>query len=105
MNIHPASLPDFLPVALAAALAGGHRIETLHEGVRTVWHVWGASDGPAVVLLHGGSGSWTHWVRNIAPLRDAGWRVLVPDLMWAPSRLVARLLAPPDLHLLSVSRT
>jgi pimeloyl-ACP methyl ester carboxylesterase len=31
-------------------------------------------------LLHGGSGSWTHWVRNIAPLRDAGWRVLVPDL-------------------------
>ena len=32
-------------------------------------------------------------------------RVLVPDLMWAPSRLVARLLAPPDLHLLSVSRT
>ena len=80
MNIHPASLPDFLPVALAAALAGGHRIETLHEGVRTVWHVWGASDGPAVVLLHGGSGSWTHWVRNIAPLRDAGWRVLVPDL-------------------------
>jgi pimeloyl-ACP methyl ester carboxylesterase len=33
-----------------------------------------------VVLLHGGSGSWTHWVRNIAPLQDAGWRVLVPDL-------------------------
>jgi pimeloyl-ACP methyl ester carboxylesterase len=31
-------------------------------------------------LLHGGSGSWTHWVRCIAPLRDAGWRVLVPDL-------------------------
>jgi pimeloyl-ACP methyl ester carboxylesterase len=33
-----------------------------------------------VVLLHGGSGSWTHWVRNIAPLVAAGWRVLVPDL-------------------------
>jgi pimeloyl-ACP methyl ester carboxylesterase len=33
-----------------------------------------------VVLLHGGSGSWTHWVRNIAPLQAAGWRVLVPDL-------------------------
>jgi len=48
--------------------------------VRTVWHVWGAPQQPAVVLLHGGSGSWTHWVRNIAPLRDAGWRVLVPDL-------------------------
>lgn len=32
-------------------------------------------------------------------------RVMVPDLMWAPPRLVARLLVPPDLHLLSVSRT
>jgi pimeloyl-ACP methyl ester carboxylesterase len=32
------------------------------------------------VLLHGGSGSWTQWVRNVATLRDAGWRVLVPDL-------------------------
>ena len=38
------------------------------------------ADRPVVVLLHGGSGSWTHWLRNIAPLRDAGWRVLVPDL-------------------------
>ena len=48
-----------------------------------VWHVWGSQkvlkasakvggandDGRAVlsplVLLHGGSGSWTHWVRNV----------------------------------------
>lgn len=76
----PAALPDFLPADLARDLAGGHRVHTLHEGVQTVWHLWGAPDRPAVVLLHGGSGSWTHWVRNIAPLRDAGWRVLVPDL-------------------------
>ncbi len=80
MNMQPASLPDFLPAPLAAALAGGQRIETLCDGVRTVWHAWGAPEWPALVLLHGGSGSWTHWVRNIAPLRDAGWRVLVPDL-------------------------
>lgn len=45
-----------------------------------VWHAWGANDGPTLVLLHGGSGSWTHWLRSIAPLRAAGWRVLVPDL-------------------------
>ena len=80
MTLQPAQLPDFLPPSLAAVLADGQRAITLHEGVRTVWHVWGASHRPAVVLLHGGSGSWTHWVRNIAPLRDAGLRVLVPDL-------------------------
>jgi pimeloyl-ACP methyl ester carboxylesterase len=80
MNIQPATLPDFLPAPLASALADGQRIETLCEGVRTVWHAWGAHQRPTLVLLHGGSGSWTHWVRNIAPLAGAGWRVLVPDL-------------------------
>lgn len=45
-----------------------------------VWHAWGAVAAPTLILLHGGSGSWTHWLRSIAPLRDAGWRVLVPDL-------------------------
>ena len=76
----PADLPAFLPPEWVAALAGGERCVTHWAGADTVWHVWGEAQQPAVVLLHGGSGSWTHWVRNIAPLRDAGWRVLVPDL-------------------------
>lgn len=42
-----------------------------------VWRVWG--DGPPVVLLHGGYGSWTHWLRNIDPLAQRR-RVIVPDL-------------------------
>ncbi len=42
------------------------------------WRIWG-STGPAVALLHGGSGSWLHWVRNVAPL-SAHCRVIVPDL-------------------------
>jgi len=75
-----ACLPGFLPPDLAAALAGGERWVTHFQGANTVWHTWGDAHSPCVVLLHGGSGSWTHWVRNIAPLRDAGWRVLVPDL-------------------------
>ena len=76
----PARLPDFLPAPLARALAGAERAVTTLDGVQTVWHLWGPAQAPAVVLLHGGSGSWTHWVRNIAPLHQAGWRVLVPDL-------------------------
>jgi pimeloyl-ACP methyl ester carboxylesterase len=38
---------------------------------------WGA--GPPLVLLHGGSGSWRHWARNIAYFARTR-RVLAPDL-------------------------
>jgi len=31
-----------------------------------VWRVWGA--GEPVLLFHGGSGSWTHWIRTIPEL-------------------------------------
>ena len=36
-------------------------------------------DGPNVVLLHGGAGSWTHWSRTIPALREA-FRVHAFDL-------------------------
>jgi pimeloyl-ACP methyl ester carboxylesterase len=75
-----AVLPDFLPPELALALDGAERHETTCEAAQMVWHAWGPVAAPTLVLLHGGSGSWTHWLRCIAPLRDAGWRVLVPDL-------------------------
>src|SRR5579859_2997484 len=42
-----------------------------------VWRVWGA--GTPVVLLHGGYGSWTHWLRNIDALA-ASYRVVAADL-------------------------
>ena len=42
-----------------------------------VWRAWGA--GPPLVLLHGGYGSWTHWLKNI-PALAARYRVLAPDL-------------------------
>ncbi len=42
-----------------------------------VWRAWGA--GPPLVLLHGASGSWTHWIRNVLPLA-AHHRVLAPDM-------------------------
>ena len=35
-----------------------------------IWHIWGNPNAsePPVLLLHGGFGSWNHWVRNIALL-------------------------------------
>jgi pimeloyl-ACP methyl ester carboxylesterase len=35
-----------------------------------MWHVWGEDGGdkPTLLLFHGGSGSWIHWVRNVLPL-------------------------------------
>lgn len=47
-----------------------------------VWRRWAARDpGNArpVVLLHGGSGSWRHWIRNIDPLRESR-DVWAPDV-------------------------
>ena len=75
-----AVMPDFLPPELALTLAGAERLETSCQSAQMVWHAWGDVSAPSLVLLHGGSGSWTHWLRCIGPLRDAGWRVLVPDL-------------------------
>ncbi len=42
-----------------------------------VWRGWG--QGPAVLLLHGGAGSWRHWVRNLGAL-TTDHTVLAPDL-------------------------
>ena len=47
-----------------------------------VWRRWGESrrDKRPLALLHGGSGSWTHWVRNIEALLAAGHQLWIPDL-------------------------
>ncbi len=39
------------------------------NGGRMMWHVWGEDSGkPILLLFHGGSGSWIHWIRNVQPL-------------------------------------
>lgn len=68
----------FEPVETLQARA--ERTETPCGDGALVWRRWGPAGGRPVVLLHGGSGSWTHWLRNIDALADAGHAVLVPDL-------------------------
>ena len=79
--------PNQDPAQFIAILEGaGERHTTAIDGTGkagpgaagdVVWHSWGR--GEPLVLLHGGTGSWLHWVRNVEPLaRD--YTVLVPDL-------------------------
>jgi pimeloyl-ACP methyl ester carboxylesterase len=42
-----------------------------------VWRLWG--NGFPLVLLHGASGAWTHWVRNIPALAER-CRVIAADM-------------------------
>ena len=77
--------PD-LPPEVQRLLARAARKETPCGGGAMVWHVWQPTAGqpanqyPPVVLLHGGSGSWTHWLRNIEPLVQSGRSVYAADL-------------------------
>jgi pimeloyl-ACP methyl ester carboxylesterase len=57
--------------------AEAERFETPSGDGSLVWHSWGG--GPPLILLHGGYGSWTHWIRNVLPL-SRQFRVLAPDL-------------------------
>lgn len=72
---------------ISSSEARSKRIEQTYAWGKAVWHVWGdevgaiqshkttTEDAPRdeglkqsakpLVLLHGGSGSWTHWIRNV----------------------------------------
>ena len=78
-------LPDIqLPAEALALLRSASRFETPCGAGTMVWHTWGrATRRPGVaplVLLHGGSGSWMHWLRNIPALAASGRWLLLPDL-------------------------
>ena len=66
------------PAAVLVALESqAMRVETpCGDGVM-VWRIWG--EGEPVVLAHGSSGSWAHWLRNIPYLAQTR-KVIVPDL-------------------------
>jgi pimeloyl-ACP methyl ester carboxylesterase len=71
--------PDKDPAALIVA-AVDDRARKAHtpcgEG-SMVWRVWGA--GAPLLLFHGGSGSWNHWIRTI-PVLSQHFELWVPDI-------------------------
>ena len=78
-----------VPPAIARLRATAQRVQTrLGEAVDSglmVWHGWQPPAGVAqrglpLVMLHGGSGSWTHWLRVIEPLTAAGYSLWLADL-------------------------
>jgi pimeloyl-ACP methyl ester carboxylesterase len=66
------------PEAMIARIdAAARRMETPCGEGRMIWRLWG--EGEPLVLFHGGSGCWKHWIRNIEPLA-ARRTVICPDL-------------------------
>ena len=78
-----------VPASIQSLLVRSRRVTTplgeQADAGRMVWHGWEPAAGVArhavpLVLLHGGSGSWTHWLRLIEPLTQAGYSLWLADL-------------------------
>lgn len=69
-----------LPEAARALDAQARQIDTPCGRGSMRWRVWskGANDLPPLLLLHGGSGSWMHWVRTIPAFMEER-TVIAPD--------------------------
>ncbi|HEX4890804.1 MAG TPA: alpha/beta fold hydrolase [Alphaproteobacteria bacterium] len=57
--------------------ARSRRMETPCGDGRMVWRIWG--EGAPLVLIHGGAGAWSHWIRTI-PAFEGSRMVIAPDL-------------------------
>ena len=72
MNVANLTPSEFI----AALNRAGTRRTTSNGTGDVVWRIWGTGD--PLVLLHGGTGSWMHWVRNIEALSQ-DFMLLAPD--------------------------
>lgn len=71
-----AEAPDSAAFVAALAARGTAQRTPCGDG-EMVWRSWG--DGPPLLFVHGGHGSWTHWIRNIESL-SRRFRVIAPDM-------------------------
>ena len=63
--------------AIREVESSARRFETPCGNGRMIWRKWGA--GRPVLLLHGGSGSWLHWLTSI-PVLAQRYTVWAPDM-------------------------
>ncbi|RZL66126.1 MAG: alpha/beta fold hydrolase [Variovorax sp.] len=82
-------------IAQFDARASRHDVE--HQGVRVRWRRFGPEHSvlPPLVLLHGGHGSWLHWLRNIDAL-SVGRALWLPDMPGFHDSDVPRAAAPGE---------
>ncbi|WP_083528495.1 alpha/beta hydrolase [Hyphomicrobium sp. CS1BSMeth3] len=79
--IAPLARSGMSPAEIVAAVAADAEIATTPCGDgRLVWRRWGR--GRPLVLAHGGSGSWTHWIKQIPVLKQhyEVWAIDLPGL-------------------------
>jgi pimeloyl-ACP methyl ester carboxylesterase len=75
MTADPSSSPE--AVVRTLDQTARHTETPIRGGGTMRWRQWGV--GPNLVLLHGGYGSWRHWIRNIPTLAKRH-TVLAPDM-------------------------
>lgn len=82
-------------IAQVDARAVCHDVE--HQGVRVRWRRFGPAHStmPPLVLLHGGHGSWLHWLRNVDAL-SADRALWLPDMPGFHDSDVPRATAPNE---------
>ena len=69
-RLNAAVLPDAIGAESVDVETNGVRLHTVQAGPES---------GPLVVLLHGFPECWYGWHRQLGPLANAGYRVVVPD--------------------------
>lgn len=77
MSFPPIATPEAAQAEIARIDARATHHDAEYEGIRVRWRRFG--EGPPVVLLHGGHGSWMHWLRNVEAL-SAMHTLWLPDL-------------------------
>jgi pimeloyl-ACP methyl ester carboxylesterase len=99
MTLFPTEITEAARAEIARVEQRGSVHDAVHGGVRVRWRRFGDADAPhappPLVLLHGGHGSWMHWIRNVEAL--SADRVLwVPDMPGFHDSDVPRPLAAGD---------